>query len=378
MKHPSDEKHRVAALLARLDALAGPRSWELAGGQVRVSTPATAGDDCAVIELTGAVSLVCGADYVRGAKFALFELGLLDYRDLGYYVAAANLSDIAAMGGQPIGILTIVRYPPDLADDDFDAIIAGAQEAATRYGCELLGGDTGGAERLILSASALGVCEPGTALLRSGAQPDDILCLTGSVGAPAAALLHFSGRKTSSGGRISGDEEQALLQSWKRPEPRVPQGRLLAARHLASACQDISDGLRTTADELAAASGVRLTLDEAAIPIDHAVELVAREARVDSLALAMSASVDFELLFTVSPDKFDACQSAFESAGFELHRIGEASEGEGTALRRADGSQVELPGVAWRHQQEDVVEMLRRDLDMTGENEPVRPTEPKI
>jgi hypothetical protein len=79
----------------------------------------------------------------------------------------------------------------------------------------------------------------------------------------------------------------------------------------------------------------------------------------------------------VAPEKLDACQSAFEGAGFELHRIGEASEGEGTALRRADGSQVELPGVAWRHQQEDVVEMLRRDLDTTGSEEPVTPTERK-
>jgi thiamine-monophosphate kinase len=362
MTRPSDEKQRVASLLARLAAGQEPRSWETPAGHVEVAIPASAGDDCAVLDFSGDVSLVCGSDYVRGAKFALFELGLLNYHDLGYYVVAANLSDVAAMGAQPVGILTVVRYPPELSDADFDAVLEGAREAAGRHGCEVLGGDTGGAERLILSASALGICERGKVLLRSTAQPGDRVCLTGSVGAPAAAILYFAGGRDADQGQLSEGDQRELLSSWRRPEPRIGQGRLLATDGLASACQDVSDGLRTTAEELAAASGIRITIDEQAIPLDASVERVARAGSMDPLALAMSASVDFELLFTVPPSRLEACKKAFAVADFPLYEIGEASEGAGAAMRRQDGSLADLPGVQWRHQQEDAAGLLRNRL----------------
>ncbi len=360
MTPPSDEKQRVASLLARLVEAQLPE-WELPGGEVRVVAPASAGDDCAVLDFSGEVSLVCGSDYVRGAKFALFELGLMSYYDVGRYLAAANLSDIAAMGAQPIGLLSVVRYPPELPDADFDAVLEGIRDAASQHGCAVLGGDTGGAERLILSASALGICERGKALLRSTAQRGDLVCLTGSIGAPAAALLHFV-QPAEDRAKIEKPHEDDLLLAWRRPQPRVDQGRLLSVHGFASACQDVSDGLRATVTELAAASGVRIVLDEQAIPIDSAAERVARLAALEPLALAMSASVDFELLFTTPPAHLEALKKAFAEAAFDLHVIGRATEGAGARLKRRDGSITELPGIEWRHQQEDVTAMLRARL----------------
>jgi thiamine-monophosphate kinase len=357
-----DEKQRVASLLEAIAAAKGAQAWDLPAAHVEIATPASTGDDCAVLDLTGELSLVCGSDYVRGVRFALFELGLLDLYDLGYYVVVANISDVAAMGAQPVGVLTIIRYPSELSDDEFDAVFRGAQEAAVEYGCGVLGGDTGGAERLILSATALGICEQGTALLRSGARPGDTVCLTGSVGAPAAAVLYFSRSSAGEQRELPLDQRQELLSSWKRPAARVAQGRLLASEGLATACQDVSDGLRVTAEELAESSDVRVEIDEGAIPIDPIVKEVASRANVDPLALAMSASVDFELLFTVAPEQLDACREAFRGAGFPLHEIGETTQGRGAALRRRDGSLTVLPGVGWRHQQEDVSDMLRSAL----------------
>jgi thiamine-monophosphate kinase len=361
MTPPSDEKQRVASLLARLAARPEGKSWSVGHGGVELTTPASAGDDCAVLDFSGELSLVCGSDYVRGAKFALFERGLMSYYDLGWYLAAANLSDIAAMGAAPIGLLTVVRYPPELSDDDFNAVLEGVRDGAAAHDCELLGGDTGGAERLILSASALGICERGKVLLRGNAQAGDVLCLTGSVGAPAAAIVHFA-ESSEATPTIDTGEEQELLRAWRRPEPRVAQGRLLADQGIASACQDVSDGLHVTAVELAAASGVSFVLDEQAIPIDPAAERVAATAGMEPLALALSASVDFELLFTVPPSRLSSLRAAFREAAFDLHEIGKAIEGEGARLRRADGSITQLPGVGWRHQQEDVTTMLRSDL----------------
>ncbi|HEX5594056.1 MAG TPA: thiamine-phosphate kinase [Solirubrobacterales bacterium] len=358
---PSDEKHRVAALLADLGRHPRFGSWDLGGAQIDVAAPATAGDDCAVVDFKGELSLVWGSDYVRGSKFTLFELGLLDYFDVGYYLVVANISDIAAMGAQPIGVLNVVRYPGEMSDEDFATVLNGAREAAAVSGCELLGGDTGGAERLILSASAIGVCERGRALLRSSARPGDAVCLTGKVGNPAAAIVHF-GRGDTKAGAISESAEADLLKSWRRPEARVPQGRLLTANQLAHACQDVSDGLRATAYELAAASKVKVVLDEKSIPIDDAAGKVAAAAGVDPLALAMSASVDFELFFTVPPSKVDQMRDTFAAEGHEVWIIGEVTEGSGAALRLADGSTTELPGVEWRHQREEVTEVLRDGL----------------
>jgi thiamine-monophosphate kinase len=280
-----------------------------------------------VLDVSGDVSVVCGSDYIRGVKFALFELGLLNHYDLGYYVVVANISDIAAMGAQPIGVLTIVRYPPELSDDEFDAVLRGAQDAAGEYGCDVLGGDTGGAERLILSATALGLCERGKALLRSSARPGQIVCLTGSVGAPAAAVVYFTQSPAGERWDMGPDQQQELLSSWKRPSARVAQGWLLASE-----------------------------------AIDAAVKEVARRTNIDPLALAMSASVDFELLFTVAAEQLEACRQAFRRAGLPLYEIGETKHGLGAVLRRRDGSITALPGVGWRHQQEDVSSMLRNTL----------------
>lgn len=368
MNPPGDEKQRVASLLARMAASAVSHTWEMPNGRVDLVTPVSDGDDCAVLDFSGELSLVCGSDYIRGSKFALFEGGLLSHYDLGYYLVAANLSDIAAMGALPIGVLTVVRYPPDLSDGDFEAVLEGALEAAHRHGCELLGGDTGGAERLILSASALGMCERGTALLRSAARPGDRVFLTGSVGAPAAAIIYFLGAADSRRVELSEADRGELLAAWRRPELRVAEGRLLASRGLATACQDVSDGLRTTVEELAAASGVCLTIDEEAIPVDPVAARAAVAVAYDPLGLAMSASVDFELLFTTPLERIEELRSEFVAAGFGLHEIGQVTTGTGARLRRADGSLTDLPGVGWRHQDEDVTSFLRTGLSGTAED----------
>src|SRR5712691_7591966 len=80
-------------------------------------------DDCAVFDIYGDLSLVVGTDFVRGTNFMLFQEGYLNYFDLGYYLVVANLSDIAAMGAQPVGLTTIIRYPHSLEDNDFVCLV---------------------------------------------------------------------------------------------------------------------------------------------------------------------------------------------------------------------------------------------------------------
>ncbi|GAA3348921.1 thiamine-phosphate kinase [Amorphoplanes nipponensis] len=295
----SDEPTRVDQLVQRfLRGQSGAVLGDSSGLEARLVAGADARDDCAVYDLAGPVSLVVGSDYVRGSKFALYEHGLLSNFDIGYFLVAANLSDLAAMGALPIGVLTVVRYPRTLNDAAFLDIMAGINQACADAGTLNVGGDIGDAERIVLSGTAVGICAQGTALTRAGAQPGDVLCITGACGTAGSAVAYFPGLKPA-GPRLTEELERTLLGAWRRPRPRIAEGRVLSNGRYATACQDTSDGLKATVEQLAAASSVGFDVDEAAIPVPPSVAAVAGILGVDPLSLAFSASADFQLAFTV-------------------------------------------------------------------------------
>jgi thiamine-monophosphate kinase len=311
-------------------------------------------DDCAVYDIDEPMSLVVGSDYVRGPKFALYEAGLLNEYDLGYYLVIANVSDIAAMGAAPIGVLTVVRYPATLSDEGYCALMAGIHQACTDCGTVNVGGDIGNAERIILAGTALGICRKGSVLRRMGAQIGDALCITGPCGILGAAVAYFPKREVNAWA-LSVEAEEVLLQAWKRPRARVAEGLILSQLPIATACQDTSDGLEATIEQLAAASGVGFEVQANGVPLAPAVLAVAELLGVDPLTLAMSASSDFQLAFTVPSEKLDECARRFASSGLDLFVIGRATEPtSGITLVGDDGTRSELPGVAWKHQSSDI------------------------
>ena len=345
----SDEPTRVDTIVARFFSRQSGSTLALIGSTgVDLAVGADGKDDCAVLNISGPLSLVFGSDYVRGPKFLLYERGLLNNFDIGYYLIIANVSDIAAMGARPLAVTTVVRYPKTLSDQDFEALVAGIAEATRVCGTVNVGGDIGAAERIILSASAIGGCEPGTVLTRGGARAGDFLCLTGAVGTAGAAVAYFGDDSWSS--KLASDLEDELLLAWKRPVARTVEGGILSTGRFATACQDVSDGLKATLEQLRAASGVGFVVDGDALPIARSTKAVAKLAGVDHVALAMSASVDFQLAFTVDPADLGACAQAFDQADRQMHVIGRATGGMELMLQGSTGDPVPLPGVAWRHQ----------------------------
>ncbi|WP_229907621.1 thiamine-phosphate kinase [Amycolatopsis oliviviridis] len=344
----SDEPTRLAETIV---PLFGRQAGEFVpvsssnGDRVELTTGADAQDDCAVFRLVGSHDLVVGSDYVRGPKFRLYEMGHLDEYDLGYYLVAANLSDIAAMGAKPIGLLSVVRYPTDMDDALFGFVMKGIRDACAAFGCLNVGGDIGGAERLILSASALGVCPAGSALLRSGAKPGDVVCLTAPTGPAGAAMAYL--RAGSTDPAIE-SVLPSLLASWKRPVARVNEGLVLGASGAVTSCQDTSDGLKATLESIAELSGVGMVVDEEAVPVPEAVAAVGTHVGVDPLGLVMGDSVDFELVFTIPRSRADELAESID-----FHRIGVVTAAREVVLARPDGSRTALPGKAWRHQSGD-------------------------
>ena len=202
--------------------------------------------------------------------------------DVAWKLLAVNLSDLAAKGAVPEGVL--LNYP--LTGTDWDgAFLAGFADALAAFACPLIGGDTvslpGGSAR-VLTVTALG--RAAIAPARTGARAGDALWVTGTIGDAGAGLAIARG--------ASGPAE--LLAAYRRPHPRLAEGRTLAP--LVNAMSDVSDGLLIDAARMATASGLAVTIELTAIPLSPAY----RAWRGDALAAA-TAGDDYELLFAMPP-----------------------------------------------------------------------------
>jgi thiamine-monophosphate kinase len=222
-----------------------------------------------------------------------FRLDWISWRDVGFRAAAVNLSDLAASGAEPLGLVVSLGAPAETPVEDVLELYEGIAET----GVPVVGGDTTRADKLLLSVTALGRSErvPG----RAGARPGDALVVTGPLGAAGAAFRE---------------------QRFVRPPLRLAEGRELA--RTASAMLDLSDGLARDAGHLAARSGVRCAIDLGLVPL-------ADGATVDDLGFGE----DYELLAATR-----------EPAGFNV--VGRCEEGEGVEIQ-LHGRRVDLAG--WEH-----------------------------
>jgi thiamine-monophosphate kinase len=222
-----------------------------------------------------------------------FRVAWTSYRELGYRAAAVNLSDLAASGAEPEGLIVGLGAPPETQLEEVLELYEGLNEP----GVPVLGGDTSASDCLHLAVTAVGRSNRGPG--RGGARPGDLLVVTGSLGAAGAAFRE---------------------QRHARPPLRLEEGRRLAAR--AHALIDLSDGLARDASHVARRSACRLVIDLERVPL-------APQATVADLGFGE----DYELL-AATPDPL------------EFTEIGRCAEGEGVELR-LEGERVELGG--WEH-----------------------------
>lgn len=237
--------------------------------------------------------------------------------DIGWKLAAVNLSDLAAMGARPLGMLLGLGAGAGRATDWASEVARGVAEAAGRFGAPLLGGDTvrlPGAS--VLGLTALGQVPAGTALGRVGARPGDELWVSGTIGDAGLGLEVALGQRP---------HDPYLLKRYRRPTPRLALGQAL--RGLASACIDVSDGLLLDASRLAAASDVGLDLEGALLPLSRA----ARASGISAADLARLGD-DYELLFTAPSHRHEEVVAAAASLQVPVSRIGHAAAGSGLRL----------------------------------------------
>ena len=254
------------------------------------------------------------------------ELAIGLYRDphtMGWMAAQASLSDLAAVGAVPTGLLFSAHWAPGATVGFKREVARGFTEAAASAGTFLLGGDTGSAAATVLHGVGVGFCErrpPG----RAGMKPGDLLCVTGKTGGgPALAFSLLLGEKPSDG---------AFAEALYRPRARLEEGRVLAG--FATAMMDTSDGLLSTIDTLKTLSGVGVELEWNTDSLDaRAVEYCGARG-IPHWLLWVGEHGDFELVCAVPPSKFAEAKARVPG----LHVIGRAVENAVTSTVRIDGS----------------------------------------
>lgn len=280
-------------------------------------------DDAAVLPAPpGDIVLTCDM-IVEGVHFLAND----PPGDVAWKLLAVNLSDLAAKGARPIGVL----MGQTLGDPAWDAaFVDGLGTALRHYGVALLGGDTVAAASRVLALTAIGFADAGGAPDRRGAQAGDALFVTGAIGDAGLGLAIARGDRKG---------PERLRDAYRRPVPRIDAGIALAPH--VHAMMDVSDGLLIDAARMAAASGLALAIDLDAVPLSDEGVAQAGDDRAARLAAA-SAGDDYELLFAAPEEAASRLLMICQGFGLRLSRIGRFDAGSGLAITDAHGM-VPLP-----------------------------------
>jgi thiamine-monophosphate kinase len=275
------------------------------------------GDDAAAVQWDGETLLLTTDTLLEGVHFRRSTTTL---RDIGAKAIAVNVSDIAAMGGEPRYALLALALPPGLAVSDVDELYAGVEDMARQHGVTLVGGDTcAGPGGVVLSVTLVGRVR-GAPLLRSGARPGDALLVTGTLGASAAGLAVLE----RGAGALPPAVVEAVVRPHRVPTPRVVESRLIRDSGWATAMIDLSDGLASDLGHIATESHVGARVDVETLPVSEATRAVGRALGVDPASWALSGGEDYELLFAAAPDRAAELGSRVtEQTGTPVHQIGE-------------------------------------------------------
>jgi thiamine-monophosphate kinase len=287
------------------------------------------GDDCAVIKKDESTHLLFTTDtLVEGVHF---NLNWHSPYLLGRKCAAVNLSDIAAMGGQPKVCLLSVAFPQGVPSW-FENFMSGFSGLLQDYDTLLVGGDTvKGFHGIVISVTIIGEADKKHICYRTGAEAGDMIWVTGPLG-NAAAGLYLCQKSLDKPGGPEGEMQQ-LVKAHLDPEPLVGLGTVLAKSGLVKAMMDISDGLATDLAHLCSESGVGAEVKQEFLPVSQALKQVAAAKQIEPVDWILRGGEDYQLLFTAEPSGEQKLrQLTADHVGREIFIIGRIVAGKGVYL----------------------------------------------
>ncbi len=288
------------------------------------------GDDCAVIPGKESALLITTDALVENIHFIKEQI---DPKDLGYKTVAVNVSDIAAMGGKPEYAFLTIALPATLSSEWLKAFVEGLEEACTKWNLELLGGDTVGSKReIFLNLTLMGSAQEEQVKYRKGAEPGDLIFVTGYLGDSGAGL------KALQEGVTRSEEIAHLIDRHFRPEPSPEEGQWLSRQSGVHAMMDLSDGLDTDLKRLIKASRCGAAIETTELPLSSALIHASEKYGWNPIDLALGGGEDYVLLVTASSEESEAIRASFQARfGHPLYKVGAVTRERGVLRYQKKG-----------------------------------------
>ncbi|MCD6389167.1 MAG: thiamine-phosphate kinase [Desulfobulbaceae bacterium] len=300
--------------------------------QIEALTPASIdglikgiGDDCAVLAKSRDQATLLTTDTL--IESVHFDPAWHPPYLLGRKAAAVNISDIAAMGGQPLFALLSVGVPAATEEDWLDQFMTGFQSMLEEHNIILIGGDTVSSPALMFSVTVIGEMETEKVLYRSGARQDDLIWVSGPLGEAAAGLEICRSHKKEYG------RWPSLVKAHLDPKPGVKLGRILAKSDMVNSMMDVSDGIATDLAHICTASSTGAEIRAEDIPFSESLLQAAPTLHLNPLSLALRGGEDYQLIFTSSPEHATSLPRLVrDQTGGEIFSIGRITSGQGVTL----------------------------------------------
>jgi thiamine-monophosphate kinase len=271
------------------------------------------GDDCAVID--------------RGKEYLLVTTDMMAQRthipaqmtayQMGWFLVAMNLSDIAAKGGIPLGVVCSFGLPKKTSEIFLKELTKGADACAVGFGTTIVGGDTKETAEVTLCGTAFGIVKKNEFISRIGAHPGDIVAVTGTLGKAGAGYYALKLQR----------QQKKLSKGLLEPLPRLREGRLLAQQQSVTSSMDLSDGLSASLYQLQELNAVGFEIQKNALPLASGLrELFDKNHRYDSYSIGLHFGGDYELLVTIPPGDFEEAKKTLNKQDYNLTAIGTVTQ----------------------------------------------------
>ena len=268
------------------------------------------GDDCAIVPFHDEYLLI-STDMV--AQHTRLSSKMTPWQ-IGWFLVAVNLSDLAAKGGTPYGLVLALGLPREYPVASFEELIRGAHDCAQAYNTHIIGGDTKESRELVLTGTVFGLVKKNEFIGRKGAKVSDVIAVTGKIGKAAAGMYVLE-----KGAHC----EETCLQYLFEPQPRMTAGRILAQSGRIHCCMDTSDGISTSLYQLQQQNSMGFCIDASLLPISSEfTQFFVKESDKDMEEYVLQYGGDYELLCTLHPDDFSMIQSQLEKLDVSFTQIG--------------------------------------------------------
>ncbi len=280
------------------------------------STVVGIGDDAAVLNYPEGKQILVSKDLlIEGVHF---DMTFMPLKHLGYKSAVVNFSDMAAMNGKPKQMIVGLGVSSKFSLEALKEIYSGMKMACEKYGVDFVGGDTTSSTHgLFISVTVIGEANEKEVVYRSGAKPNDLLCVSGDLGGAYMGLLVLEREKRAFHANPKMQPEleghDYILQRQLKPEARVDiVDALKKAKILPTSMIDISDGLASEVLHICKASDTGCVIDEEKIPIDQSTFEMAKKFKIVPTVAAMNGGEDYELLFTIDQNDYEKIKAIDE------------------------------------------------------------------